>query len=97
MSDEATPPPKSASPPAAPKSSAASPSQPEPPKPETVTARREQRRTTAVGIAVGGVIGVTLGLLVVSMIRGCGSDEVELPPEAPIKLIPPRPVRPSGL
>ncbi len=43
------------------------------------------------------VLGVVLGSLTVALIRGCGADEDYLPPEAPIKLIPPRrSTTPSG-
>lgn len=69
---------------------AASPSPPT----ETPAERRDKRRAMMIGTVVGGVIGVTLGLLILAVYRGCTAER-HPPPEAPIKLLPPRPTNPT--
>jgi hypothetical protein len=61
-------------------------------KPETPGQKRERHKAMTLGIVLGGVIGVTLGLIVVSTYRGCTAEK-HSPPEAPIKALPPRPVK----
>ena len=61
---------------------------------ETPAERREKRRAMTIGIVAGGFIGVTLGLLIIAVYRGCNAEQ-HSPPEAPIKALPPRSAKPS--
>jgi hypothetical protein len=94
MSEPGSEPPPPAKSPPQPESKPDSTSRPKPEPIVSAAERRATRQSIAIGIVLGGVIGISLGLWIVSWFRPA-PDYGDVPLE-PIRVLPPRPAAASS-